>query len=77
MKMMRYRIRVIALVLVLALAVTIFWCVHELWVPNETVPETPAVSDTPLPPVDWAVTATPAPTEYSPIPEPLFDTYGL
>ena len=77
MKTRRYRIRVIALVLVLALLGMILWCVHDLLLPGETLPETPVISGTPLPPVDWAVTATPAPTEDTPTPEPLFDTFGL
>ena len=77
MKTMRYRIRVIALVLMLALLGMILWCVHDLWLPGESMPETTVSSGTPLPPVDWAVTATPAPTEETTTPEPLFDTYGL
>ena len=77
MKTMRYRIRVIALALMLALFGMILWCVHELWLPDETLPVTPSGSETSLPPVDWAVTAAPAPKEDVPTPEPLFDTYGL
>ena len=77
MKTMRYRIRVIALVLVLALFAMILWCVHELLLPKETDPETPAGSATPQPSIEWAITAVPSPTEDAPTPEPLFDTFGL
>ena len=91
MKIMRYRIRVIALVLVCAVLAVVLWTVKEAWFPAAGVPEeTPAASAASLPPDPWAEPtpspsgepgASPAGTEIpageTPSSGPLFDTFGL
>lgn len=89
MKTMRYRIRVIALILVTTLLILVFWCVHDIWfpagfspaVPAETASPSATPSVTPSFPVttqaEWWETAAPSPATDVLTPEPLFDTFGL
>lgn len=76
MKTMRYRIRVIALVLLASLLVVLSLAVRSIWfpsVPSESFPEaTETVSvDSPDP------EESPVVESVSPSPQPLYDTYGL
>ena len=66
MKTMRYRIRVIALVLVCTVLAVVLWTAKEAWfptagLPEETQAETPAESAASLPPDPWAE-PTPSPS---------------
>ena len=70
MKTMRYRIRVIALVLVCAVLAVVLWTAKEAWfpaaglpeeTPAETPAETPVESAASLPPDPWAE-PTPSPS---------------
>ena len=90
MKTMRYRIRVIALVLVCALLALILWTAKAAWFPDGGEPDKPAESVSALPPDPWAAPV-PSPSEQASAPleetaspavetpssEPLFDTFGL
>ena len=76
MKTMRYRIRVIALLLVVSFLGVMLWCAHDIWLPSGIFPEmspepVPSASAEPLP------SETPSPSPAGPTPEPLFDTFGL
>ena len=89
MKTMRYRIRLITLVLVAALLASLLWCIRTLWIPavsdteQETPSEVPAESVLPASAAPTAVpkgSGTPessATEEPAATPNPLFDTYGL
>ena len=66
MKTMRYRIRVIALVLVCAVLAVVLWTAKEAWFPAAGLPEatpaeTPVESAASLPPDPWAE-PTPSPS---------------
>ena len=66
MKTMRYRIRVIALVLVCAVLAVVLWTAKEAWfpaagLPEETPAETPMESAVSLPQDPWAE-PTPSPS---------------
>ena len=87
---MRYRIRVIALVLICSLLAVILWIAKSFWFPVLPVEDISVVSVSPLQPDPWS-NPTPSssaeslflpeesipPPQDSPSPEPLFDTYGL
>ena len=93
MKTMRYRIRIITLVLICALLAVVLLTAKSAWFPDGFAPETPAESTpsvspaTPsesvsLPAPDpWADPApdaeTPLPAEETAAPDPLFNTFGL
>jgi len=89
MKTMRYRIRVIAMMLVTALLFLVLWCTHDIWFPSGISPAAPAVSVSPsgspsatLSPaetthMEWWETPSPVPSAEPVTPEPLFDTFGL
>lgn len=90
MKTMRYRIRLIALILVTVLLFLVLWCVHDIWFPSGLSPVFPAetaspslsppVTPSPLPATtqaEWWETVVPSPTIDALTPEPLFDTFGL
>lgn len=77
MKTMRYRIRVITLLLIISLIAMILWCVHDIWFPQGFSPALPSESPVSSPSVTPENTETPVPTEEGPTPEPLFDTFGL
>lgn len=90
MKTMRYRIRVIALVLVCALLAVVLWTARAAWFPDGSEPDEPAESVSALPPDPWAepvpsppdpASASPesaaSPAVETPSPEPLFNTFGL
>ena len=85
MKTMRYRIRMITLLLVCALLFSVLLCVRSVWFPSGLVIGKPEVSPdpvlfpaspeiTPAPSGQWP----PLPADNAlPSPEPLFDTFGL
>jgi len=89
MKTMRYRIRVIVLLLVTALLATALWCTKEIWFPAGIAPTSPvqtaspsvSPSASPAPSstthVEWWETPVPSPAEETSTPEPLFNTFGL
>ena len=90
MKTMRYRVRVIALVLVCAMLAVVLWTAKEAWFPAVDEPEAPAETVSSLPPDPWAdptpapsgePAASPAETEVpadeTPSSGPLFNTFGL
>ena len=77
MKTMRYRMRMITLVLICALAAVTLWGLRSFRLPDaeeETAPvsaaESPAAPDAAWPP------ETPVPSE-APSAEPFYDTWGL
>ena len=89
MKTMRYRIRVITLVVVCSLLLTVLWTAKEAWFPAAGGSDTPAESVSSLPPDPWTDPApsssaepagSPAETDMpveTPSAGPLFDTFGL
>ncbi len=91
MKIMRYRIRIITLVLVFALLAVALWTAKAAWFPEDAIPEPPeetaqpAVSNVPLAsPADsdpWADpvhdTETTPPPAGTAAPDQLFNTFGL
>ena len=88
MKIMRYRIRVVALILICAILAVLLWIIEASWFqntpPEENLPVTLSSPDLGSGPV-WDQdhgTTVPADsaeiiTESTPSPEPLFDTSGL
>ena len=93
MKTMRYRIRIITLVLICALLAVVLLTVKSAWLPDGISPETPAESTpsvspetssesvSPAAPDPWAepvsVPETGSPAETTSTPDPLFNTFGL
>ena len=93
MKTMRYRIRIITLVLICALLAAALWTARSAWFPDGFSPETPAESApsvspeassesaSPAAPDPWAepvsVPETGSPAETTSTPDPLFNTFGL
>ncbi len=91
MKTMRYRIRVIALVLVIAILGVMLWCARALFFPDLAVfplsPENPSVSPSvypslPASPDPWTTTPDPAslpqdPWATLPTPNPLPSDSGV
>ena len=93
MKTMRYRIRIITLVLICALLAVVLLTAKSAWLPDGISPETPAESTpsvspetssesvSPAAPDPWADPApaaeTPPPAEETATPDPLFNTFGL
>lgn len=82
LKIMRYRIRLLALALVLALFAVLLWGIRAAWFPSApsaapsgpvslTAPEATASPEAPSAPSE-SPSAEPTVS-----PEPLFDTYGL
>ena len=83
MKTLRYRIRVITLVLVSALLAVLLWCIRGTWLPFSPAPDTAVLSPglTPVP-KGTAVPEISLSPELSASPEPdspvqLFETFGL
>ena len=91
MKTIRYRIRIITLVLICALLAVVLWTAKSAWFPDIIGPENPeetaqpvfseAPSASPADPDPWAdpspaAEATP-PAEETAAPDPLFNTFGL
>lgn len=89
MKTMRYRIRLITLVLVAALLASLLLCIRTVWIPAASDTEPAVPSEVPAEsalPADVEPTAVPkgagtpepaATKEPVATPDPLFDTYGL
>lgn len=84
MKMLRYRIRVIALVLIIALLAVPLWSIRAFWFPSDmsqNISQDSFVSPSQSPAIP---DASPALSEEPSVfpeetitPEPLFDTFGL
>ena len=86
MKIMRYRIRIITLVLVCALLAVALWTAKSAWYPEEAVQPVPSEvpSSSPSGQDPWADPVDPAPAaetvpspEETPASDPLFNTFGL
>ena len=91
MKTMRYRIRIITLVLICALLAVVLLTAKSAWLPDGISPETPEETAQPVfsePPSSspagsdpWADPApaseTVPPAEETAAPDPLFNTFGL
>ena len=93
MKTMRYRIRIITLVLICALLSVVLLTAKSAWFPDGFTPKTPAESTpsvspetssesvSPAAPDPWADPApaaeTPPSAEETATPDPLFNTFGL
>ena len=79
MKILRYRIRVVTLVLVSALLVLLLWSVRTAWLPS--LPELLSPDAAAVPSDTVSPESTPsasAPADGSPpTPAPLYETFGL
>ena len=77
LKTMRYRIRVITLLLISALTILLIVCIRTIWFPAGSGPfpsETPLEDE--IRETDDYLLSTPS-SEPSVSPDPLYDTYGL
>ncbi len=89
MKIMRYRIRIVTLLLVSALLILLFWTVRAAWIPSlsislpsvatDAASVSPAVFPSPAASVSPDVLPSPSSfaAEPTPSPAPLYDTFGL
>ena len=90
MKTMRYRIRVIALVLICSLLAVVLWTAKAAWFPAGDTSENSSTFSSVQTEDPWSeptspqagetqdsTEETPVQAEEMPSPEPLFDTFGL